>query len=271
MTELFTRHGTGPFTGQFTANEKGQRVFREQRPCSRCGGAGGSDKWAHTGWTCFDCGGNGRGKIATVRLFTAEEITKLNAAQEKRNATKAAKLAAKAAEAKAAAEARAADFEAIHGALMAKAEAFAERSEFIKDVTAKARARNELSEKQAEALANTIAKIEASDRQKAASGFVGTVGKRITVTVTAERVVSFETQFGVLRIATMRDTAGNAIVAKGKFVPPTANFNRETERWEITAEPFTIKGTVKEHGSFRDERQTVLQRVAVVETKAVPA
>ena len=271
MTELFTRHGTAPFTGKVFTNEKDQPVFTEQRPCSRCGGAGGSDKWAHTGWTCFDCGGNGRGKVVTVRLFTAEEITKFNAAQDKRNATKAAKLAAKAAEAKTEADARAADFEAVHGVLMAKAEAFAERSEFVKDVTAKARARNELTEKQAAALANTIAKIEASDRKKAASDFVGTVGERITLTVTAENVVTFDTAFGLLRIATMRDTAGNTIVAKGKFVPPTATFNRETERWEITAEPFTIKGTVKEHGSFRDERQTVLQRVAVVETKAVPA
>src|SRR5262252_218687 len=152
MTELFTRHGTAPFAGEVFTNEKGKPVFTEQRPCSRCGGAGGADKWRHTGWTCFDCGGNGRGKVVTARLFTSEEITKLNAAQEKRNATKTAKLAAKAAEAKAEADARAADFEAVHGALMVKAEAFAERSTFIKDVTAKARARNELTEKQATAL-----------------------------------------------------------------------------------------------------------------------
>ena len=27
--------------------------------CGRCGGAGGSERWRHTGWTCFECGGKG--------------------------------------------------------------------------------------------------------------------------------------------------------------------------------------------------------------------
>lgn len=38
--------------------------------CYRCGGAGGSDAWRMTGWTCFDCGGSGEDhRVYSVRRF----------------------------------------------------------------------------------------------------------------------------------------------------------------------------------------------------------
>lgn len=55
-----------------------------QSRCSRCGGAGGADKWARTGWTCHQCGGHGRGPIRAEKLYTAEKLQKLNEAQAKR-------------------------------------------------------------------------------------------------------------------------------------------------------------------------------------------
>ena len=42
--------------------------------CWRCGGAGGSDAWKHTGWTCYRCGGEGKDPTALdylVKLETA--------------------------------------------------------------------------------------------------------------------------------------------------------------------------------------------------------
>lgn len=34
--------------------------FKSNNTCNRCGGAGGADKWVHTGRTCYQCGGSGK-------------------------------------------------------------------------------------------------------------------------------------------------------------------------------------------------------------------
>jgi hypothetical protein len=254
---------------QLTAT--GAPYIVRQRPCSRCGGAGGSDKWAHTGWTCFDCGGNGRGGTEAVKLYSAEQLEKLNARKAKADAKKAAALAAKQAAVEAEIAARRAAFEAEYGALIKRAQAFAERSEFIADVIGKATDKAALTEAQAAALEAAIARIEATEAKKAASGYVGKVGERITLTVTAERMAAIGTQFGTMYIASMRDATGNAIVAKGSYIPTTANWNRETDRWEIDKETaFTIKATIKAHDTFRDEKQTIVQRVKEQEDKLHP-
>jgi len=70
--------------------------YSHQDRCSRCGGEGGSRAWAHTGYTCFACSGSGKGKIRTVKVYSAEKLAKLNAATEKRDTKK---LAARIAEA----------------------------------------------------------------------------------------------------------------------------------------------------------------------------
>ncbi len=42
---------------------KGRQAKKDDK-CTRCGGAGGSDRWAETGWTCYQCKGSGRyGKV----------------------------------------------------------------------------------------------------------------------------------------------------------------------------------------------------------------
>lgn len=254
---LFSREGT-EYTGRVSQDEKGKPFFSRERKCGRCGGAGRSDKWAYTGYTCFDCNGSGRGAIETVKLYTREQLDRINAAQDKRNAKKLAAHEQARVEAQAEADARRDAFEAEHGALLARAEQYAERSEFLRDVCEKARARSELTENQANALRSTIEKIEASDRARASSEWVGAEKERITATVTVERIHSFERPcFGapwqqeVVHIVTMRDEHGNALVTKGRF---------HAEKGEI----LKIKGTVKEHSEFRNEKQTVLQRVAVL-------
>jgi hypothetical protein len=261
--ELFFRHGE-KFTGQAFAMGKGFAVTLPS-VCGRCGGAGGSDKWQHTGWTCFDCGGSGKGAPKTHKLFSAEKLEKLNAAAAKRGAKKAAEAQAAREAAEAEANSRRVAFMAEHGALLERAQAFAERNPFVKDVTEKARKNAAMTEGQKAALEAAIARIEATDAKKAASGWVGQIGERLELTVVAERVTSIQTQFGTMRIAAMRTLDGNAIVTKGAFVPPTANWNNELERWEIEAEPFKIRGTVKGHDEFRGEKNTVLARAKEVE------
>lgn len=255
MSDLFLRYGD-PFTGAVARDAKGKPYFMQARVCSRCGGAGGSDKWAHTGWTCFECGGSGKHRNGPerVNLYTREELDRLNAAKAKRDAKRVEAATAKAEAAKAEADARRADFEALHGALLTAAEPFGARSEFVRDVVRKARERCTLTEGQEIALRNTITKMAAEDAARAASGFVGEIGQRIEVAVTVDRVASFPRPvFGgggmeTVWIVTMRDEAGNAIVSK------TPRFRAEK------GETFKLRATVKEHSTYRDEKQTLVQR-----------
>ena len=34
--------------------------YKSNNTCNRCGGAGGADKWKHTGTVCYKCGGSGK-------------------------------------------------------------------------------------------------------------------------------------------------------------------------------------------------------------------
>src|SRR5258707_155916 len=93
MVQMFTREGRAV---QVT---EGTKAFSQARTCGRCGGAGGADKWAHTGWTCFDCSGKGTNGTELIKVYTAEKLAKLNEAAAKRNAKKVAEASEKMAQA----------------------------------------------------------------------------------------------------------------------------------------------------------------------------
>jgi len=253
MTQLFTRSGEAPKAPvQFDA--KGKPFMVTPRMCNRCGGAGRSDRWAFTGYTCFDCGGEGRRGEMSVKLYTAEKLAKLNATQAKAQAKRAAIAEAKAAQRAAEIAARAADFSAANATLIARAAPHID-NEFIADVMNRAIANSQISENQAAAVMAAIDRIETQERVRAASDYVGKVGERLSLVVTVERVSSFERPAfnapwttAVVNIVTMRDDAGNAIVAKGNFYAEKGS-------------KLTIKATVKEHSTYRDERQTIVQRI----------
>lgn len=91
--QLFNRQGEARQPNGKT--ESGQPIFRDKQNCSRCGGLGGSDKWGpkgtNTGWTCWRCGGSTWDPNPLIeKLYTAEQNAKLDAAQAKREATRAA-------------------------------------------------------------------------------------------------------------------------------------------------------------------------------------
>lgn len=81
---------------------KGTARYSFTPVCGRCGGRGGSEAWSHTGWTCYQCGGTGKGEPRTEPAYTEERLAKLVAAQEKRRATAKAKAEAAEAERRAA-------------------------------------------------------------------------------------------------------------------------------------------------------------------------
>ncbi|AXQ69269.1 hypothetical protein HOU02_gp456 [Caulobacter phage CcrBL9] len=86
IVELFLREGQA--ARQTGVDDKGRPVSAVQYPCGRCGGAGRSEQWAMTGYTCYQCGGHGRGKTRHERLYTAEELAKLNDVRDRQRAKK---------------------------------------------------------------------------------------------------------------------------------------------------------------------------------------
>jgi len=89
MTEYFTRDGS-PYpakVGRVTYGRNDDKTgFGAYLPrvCGRCGGLGGADKWKHTGWTCYQCNGSGRGEPRFTPAYTREQLDRLNAAAAKR-------------------------------------------------------------------------------------------------------------------------------------------------------------------------------------------
>lgn len=275
MTALVTRDGR-PFEGRHALDSKGKPYFLAPRACSRCGGAGRAEKWRHTGLTCFDCQGKGESPHgpARVRLFTADEVVKLDGTKAKRDATRARKRAEEAARAQAEADDRRVAFEAAHGPLLGRCRAYlaarygaddlAIEGDFVFDVIRRAERACLLTEKQVAALLKTVDAFEAEQARKATAGHVGTVGERLTLDLTVARSTSFDRPvFGAewlrerVTVTTLHDPAGNAFVVKSTRFRP----ERGTR--------VKLKGTVKAHSVFRDEKQTELQRVKIVETAPV--
>lgn len=253
MAKLFTREGTAHAGATFEI--EGKPAFTHVAPCSRCGGRGGSDAWKFTGWTCFRCGGGGREEAKVVRLFTADELEKLDARRAKLRATKAAKEAAKAAEIAAEREAAMAPFLAEHGALLNSAEPFLEKSAFLADVVAKAREKGFMSDKVIAAIEKTVAAFSAP---RPVSEHVGEIGERLELPVTVERVSSFErARFSgrgteIVHVTKMRTVEGHLITVMSPA------FKAEK------GESFVVRGTIKAHKEFRETKETILIRAAVI-------
>ena len=89
-------------------------------------------------------------------------------------------------------------------------------------------------------------------RREATSAHVGAVGDKVEWVLTVERVYDAETQYGAMHIHTMRDGDGHAIVwrTNAKRLEPGTTYN--------------VRGTIKAHNEFRDEKQTELTRCKVV-------
>lgn len=182
-TEYFTRDGS-PFPVTPAVVNYGPTDEREgfganlTRPCVRCGGAGGSDKWAATGWKCFRCDGHCVDPERRFqRAYTAAELVKLNAAQAKAHATRAAKAEAKRAEQAAAADAARDGFVALFGEWLAAARDAAGHVEFVADILDKAVANVRITSGQF----NAVNDVCARELEKRTHTHLGAVGDKITV------------------------------------------------------------------------------------------
>lgn len=100
-----------------------------------------------------------------------------------------------------------------------------------------------------------VARLRAEE-VAADSEFVGEIKERLTLEVTVDSKRAFDNDYGTTFLVMMSDADGNIFKswASGKF-------GEDAE----TGEHLRIKGTVKEHETFRDAKQTVLARVAIQE------
>ena len=251
-TNWFTRYGT-KHEGHVSAINlaKGTAEYSYVAKCSRCGGAGGSDKWKFTGWTCFECGGNGKGGLRTEKLYSAERLAKLNVAQEKRDALRMAKQQVAQAIRDAEAKAKRAEFLATNQPLVDAMRAYASSDTFLADLLEKFEQYGTMSEAQVTAARTAADRTKARLEARAASQFVGTIGKRQDFSITVEHVIQLEAFNSWSAAPSMylcRDDRGNRIVYKG-----TGEFPRKGGTGKI-------KATIKDHTEYKGEQQTVIAR-----------
>ena len=76
----------------YLRTDKNGTKYYANYTCPRCGGAGGSDKWAFTGWTCYECGGTGESSTPVIeKEYTPEYRAKLDERARKRAEAKRAR------------------------------------------------------------------------------------------------------------------------------------------------------------------------------------
>ncbi len=93
---------------------------------------------------------------------------------------------------------------------------------------------------------------KATAAASAPSSWQGTVGERLTVTLTVERTHSFQSNFGTTTIHNFKDAAGNIFV----WFASKEKLN--------TGATYTVTGTVKKFSDYRGTKQTELSRCKAV-------
>jgi hypothetical protein len=101
-------------------------------------------------------------------------------------------------------------------------------------------------------LENNIKK-EKQAQQKQLSNFVGNIGDKLTKELTYVNSYSYETQYGTTWIHKFIDNDNNTYVWK------TNNYLNVDQGNNVK-----IKGTIKEHNEYREEKQTILTRCKVL-------
>lgn len=209
-------------------DRNGTKYFADDT-CKRCGGAGERSEWYYTGMTCYECGGTGRSAPYIEKEYTPEYAEALRERRAEREAKKLGYASAQ--EMREAREAEAARREA-----------------------------QRIAEEEAEA-ARVKAEQERVAALKARSNYVGTVGEKLTATVTWEGSPYFErrsfTGYGTERcyIHRFRDADGNLIIWKSCAGFPLVGADEGCT--------VVISGTVKEHSEYKGEKQTYILRAKV--------
>lgn len=82
---------------------------------------------------------------------------------------------------------------------------------------------------------------------------IGTVGEKVTLTLTCVHIITLESAYGTTFINICEDADKNTIIYKGNAIG-----------FPNKGETATIKATIKEHGVRNGVKQTVIQRPKVI-------
>ena len=215
-------------------DRNGTKYYEGLVKCERCGGMGGHDKWAYTGWTCYECGGTGL-VHDKWKVYTQEYEEKLNARRE----------------------ARRKKYLEEHAEEIARKEEDRKAKEEEKKLNEERKAKEE-SEK---------ARLEAE--RKANSTYYGNVGDKVELTVKYDHSAWWEQPSYVgygtetIYLHCFRTEQDQLLVWKTS----TNHMGYwEGEEWIEFEEgkEIHLKGTIKEHKEYKDEKQTVLTRCKVL-------
>ena len=100
------------------------------------------------------------------------------------------------------------------------------------------------------------------EAEKAKSQYIGSVGDKITVTVTLMFEASYDTKFGTTYIYSFRDDEGNTLVWKTTSSMVLDEYDaRGYVIFVQKGDKVTFSATIKDHTEYKGEKQTVIQRV----------
>lgn len=143
-----------------------------------------------------------------------------------------------------------------NSALVARLVAYTGTNDFLRGMIQNLADWGNLSTRQAEATESCFAVIDRLEAARANGQFIGAVGDKVILTITVERIIVLETQFGTNYINIARDEKGNAVTYKG-----CTDIGGK-------GDTTTIKASIKEHTVYNGVKQTVLQRPKVLKVAA---
>ena len=91
--------------------------------------------------------------------------------------------------------------------------------------------------------------VEALIYEESNSEHVGSIGERLDLNITIERIIELDNDYGHSTMFLMRDNAENL------FVWTTSS----AKNWSVGSQ-YHIRGTVKDHRKYKGEKQTILNR-----------
>ena len=146
--------------------------------------------------------------------------------------------------------------------------ALATEHRIVRDIAAQLVVRCSLSEKQIALVMKLAAEARAPKATEPESHYVGTVGERPVWDLTVAFVTSFDNDWGSTYVYSMRDAAGNVVVAKVSsglgLQLPTDEHGFTGWRPVVKGDHVTLKGTIKAHTEYKGTKQTVINRCKIL-------
>lgn len=241
-TQWFTRDGQ-IFTGQVFDVRADSASYHFKKRCHRCSGQGQSSAWVYTGLTCWGCGGHGHLGTKVGKVYTAEKLAQLVAAQEKRDKEAAVKREADAAKFREARRKLQEEFNASYPGLIDSMRA--SKDGFLENLVEKFDLEGALTERQIEAAKERVEELKSFNP----GVFLGTVGERLELTLKVIYTKTYQGRFGFTTFLAFVDADGNRLSWKASGI-------QDFESGQ------TVKGlaTVKKHEKYEDRNTTVLTR-----------